>query len=130
MNSVEMSKAIRARAQQMRDCDDVGLPNGVLADNAELLLVLARIIDGKPLLRAFGSPGDWGYSHPIGRALAAAAEAADLEPPAQRLDEIRSALLVVLDCVDYTSGNCSINEMVGAVLPKECIASARQAVRQ
>jgi len=70
-----MSKAIRARAQQMRDADEVGLPNGALADNAELLIVLARIVEGKAIDRAFGAPGDWGYSHPIGRALAALEDA-------------------------------------------------------
>jgi hypothetical protein len=44
---------------------------GELADNAELLVVLARIVEGKSIERAFGRPGDWGYNHPIGRALAA-----------------------------------------------------------
>ena len=37
-------------------------------------------------------------------------------------------LHVVLDCADYTAGNCRVNEMVGAVLPKEVIEQARAAL--
>ncbi|UWZ84622.1 hypothetical protein [Occallatibacter riparius] len=70
MNCVEMSLAIRERARALRDADQ-GLTIGQLADAGELLVVLARIVEGKDVERAFGRPGDWGYSHPIGRALAA-----------------------------------------------------------
>ena len=42
------------------------------ADTAELIRVLARIVEGKPLLKAFGAPGDWGYNTPIGDGLAKA----------------------------------------------------------
>jgi hypothetical protein len=38
-------------------------------DVAELALVLARLLDGKPALRAFGAPGDWGYDTPMGEAV-------------------------------------------------------------
>ena len=47
----------------------------------------------------------------------------------QERDQFKSILLVILDCVDYTAGNCRVNEMVGAVLPREVIERARQAVR-
>ena len=40
-------------------------------DTAELIRVLARLVDGKPIERAFGAPRDWGYGTPIGDALAA-----------------------------------------------------------
>lgn len=40
----------------------------------------------------------------------------------------KEALQLVLDQVDYTSGACSVTEMVGAVLPKEVIAKAREAI--
>src|SRR5258708_6825333 len=40
----------------------------------------------------------------------------------------REALLLILDQVDYTAGNCSITEMVGAVLPKEVIELCRKAI--
>ena len=45
-----------------------------------------------------------------------------------KADELRTVLLLVLDCVDYTRGNCRMNEMVAAVLPKEIIERARKAV--
>jgi hypothetical protein len=38
---------------------------------------------------------------------------------------IEAALLTVLDQVDYVRQNCSVTEMVGAVLPKEVIELAR-----
>lgn len=41
----------------------------------------------------------------------------------------RTALMLVLDNVDYTAGNCRMNEMVGACLPKEVIALAREAIK-
>jgi len=40
-------------------------------DAAELLKVLARVIEGKTIEQAMGSPGDWGYGTPIGDALLA-----------------------------------------------------------
>ena len=43
-------------------------------------------------------------------------------------DELRASLLVILDAVDYTAGNCRVNEMVGAVLPKELIEKGREAL--
>jgi hypothetical protein len=42
----------------------------------------------------------------------------------------REALRVILDCVDYTVGNCRPNEMVGAVLSPEVIELAREVLRR
>jgi len=39
-------------------------------DGAELIRVLARIVKGRSIEQAFGSPGDWGHDTPIGDALA------------------------------------------------------------
>jgi hypothetical protein len=39
-------------------------------------------------------------------------------------------LATVLDQVDYTSGACTFTEMVGAVLPKEVIALARDCLKE
>jgi hypothetical protein len=44
--------------------------------------------------------------------------------------DCRTALLTLLDQVDYTAGNCRPNEMVGGVLPKEIIAMCRKAAEQ
>lgn len=57
-----MSNELRKRAYQLRNTQ-------MLADDGELLLTLARIVEGMPVEKAFGAPGDWGYEHPIGRAL-------------------------------------------------------------
>jgi hypothetical protein len=40
----------------------------------------------------------------------------------------REALLLILDQVDYTAGNCGLTEMVGAVLSKEVIDICRKAI--
>lgn len=39
---------------------------------------------------------------------------------------LRNLLMVVLDAIDYTAGNCRPNEMVGAVLPQEVIKLIKQ----
>lgn len=44
--------------------------------------------------------------------------------------DCRTALLTVLDQVDYTNGACGLTEMVGAVLQKEVIALARKAIAE
>ncbi len=44
--------------------------------------------------------------------------------------DCRTALLTVLDQVDYTAGNCRQTEMVGACLAKEVIALAREAIAE
>ena len=43
------------------------------------------------------------------------------------VSQCKQWLLTVLDCVDYTIGNCRLNEMIGAILPSEIIEQARKA---
>lgn len=43
--------------------------------------------------------------------------------------DCRTALLTLLDQVDYTAGNCRPNEMVGAVLDKRVIALCRESAQ-
>lgn len=43
--------------------------------------------------------------------------------------QLRAALLALLDAVDYTTGACSMTELVGAVLPAVLIANARKALK-
>ena len=45
-------------------------------------------------------------------------------------DELRICLLLVLDAVDYTANACEVNEMVGAVLPREILTRAKNAVSE
>ena len=42
--------------------------------------------------------------------------------------DCKTALLTILDQVDYVLGVCAPNEMVAAVLPPEVIALARKAI--
>lgn len=41
------------------------------------------------------------------------------------LREARTAIRTLLDAIDYTTGACRLNEMVGAVLPRELIDQAK-----
>jgi hypothetical protein len=74
MDAISLSIAIRSRASLLKDAGETSRTVGELEDDGELLMVLARIIEGKDIARAFGSPGDWGYNTPIGRALAGVAK--------------------------------------------------------
>ena len=44
----------------------------------------------------------------------------------KRIRELETTLQILLDAVDYTSGNCKVSEMIGAVLPKVLIETARK----
>ena len=70
MNAVELAQTIRERACALRTVNETPMTYAEVTDGYELLMVLARIVIGMPTEKAFGRPGDWGYSHPIGRALA------------------------------------------------------------
>lgn len=78
MDRAALAKAIRGRASALRNADEQApMVRVALDDDAELLCILARIVEGELAMgRVFGSPGYWGYSTPIGSALAA--------PPVER----------------------------------------------
>lgn len=80
MSAADLGKAIRAEADkvshvryELRDSSDESERDDRLYHDldhsAELVRVLARIIEGKSIHEAFGSPGDFGYETPIGSAL-------------------------------------------------------------
>ncbi len=50
------------------------------------------------------------------------------EKEIENVNLLLAALQVLLDQVDYTASNCRVNEMVGAVLPKEVIKQGRDAI--
>jgi hypothetical protein len=58
----QLAKALRDFAQDVSE-QVAGVDQ---SDCAELIRVLARVIEGKSVDRAFGAPGDWGYGTPIG----------------------------------------------------------------
>jgi hypothetical protein len=71
----DLATAVRAQAGALTDRshdlqEDIPSDLHRLTRNvAELALVLARVLEGKPILRAFGAPGDWGYGTPMGEAV-------------------------------------------------------------
>ena len=58
---MKLSSAIRNLREQM-----LALELEALRDPADLLGVLANIVDGADIRKAFGAPGDWGYDTPLG----------------------------------------------------------------
>ena len=71
-----LAAALRIKAAEVRavnqDADqDAEQDETALRDASTLLRVLANVVDGKELAKAFGPPGDWGYDTDIGRAIAA-----------------------------------------------------------
>ena len=70
MNASLLATTLRVRAGALRERDETDAGR----DDAELIRVLARVLEGQPLANAFGAPGSWGYGTPIGDALAAAGE--------------------------------------------------------
>ena len=77
MNTKMLAEILDKRAAQILDTEE---GNAERRDDAELFQVLARIVRGKPLEKAFGAPGDWGYSTAIGKALAAVPEPKPRDP--------------------------------------------------
>lgn len=76
MNTKELASAVRSLKSAVNDgisetCDPIVRDSDDFRDAKDLLGVLANIIEGKQIEKAFGSPGDWGHDTPIGRALAA-----------------------------------------------------------
>jgi hypothetical protein len=62
MTLTKLSKAIRDKSRQLGE-------QGADIDTTELLLVLARLVEGLTMPKAFGTPGDWGYGSPLGDGL-------------------------------------------------------------
>lgn len=73
METGQLAAALRNKAAEVRNVNaTTAEEDQTLRDAADLLRVLAHVVDGKPLAKAFGSPGDWGYETAIGSAIAAA----------------------------------------------------------
>ena len=70
MNSITSQKLCGAINHVAATLLEVEPPNRrTVLDAATLVRVLAQIVEGKEVLKAFGAPGDWGYNTPIGKAL-------------------------------------------------------------
>ena len=75
MNEKKLAIAIREMKKKVEVFVDSNVPeieamHDDLIDAKDLLGVLARIVEGMPVNKAFGSPGDWGHETAIGAAIA------------------------------------------------------------
>jgi hypothetical protein len=66
----QLAQVLREQSEALQNRPD--MPDDIRMDVTELLRVLARMVEGKDVYRAFGAPGDWGYGTAIGAALAKA----------------------------------------------------------
>lgn len=79
-NNAELAKVVRKMAAALNEArdtvrdlndqsDKLDEAAGTMFDAAELVLCLARMLEGKDVHAAFGAPGDWGYHTAIGQTL-------------------------------------------------------------
>lgn len=72
MDTGPIATALRNHAAKVRQVNvETSAENDLLRDAAELLRVLARLMEGAVPIKAFGPPGDWGYETEIGKAIVA-----------------------------------------------------------
>lgn len=78
MSAVHLGKVLRAEADKIADVRNELRESDAERDErlarqlneaAELVRVLARLVEGMSVHAAFGAPGDFGYDTPIGSAL-------------------------------------------------------------
>lgn len=67
-----LSTALRNKAASVRLINvTTEKDDSLIRDAADLLRVLANVVEGKSLRKALGAPGDWGYETDIGQAISA-----------------------------------------------------------
>lgn len=72
MDERPMATALRNKAAEVRNLNVVSEKEyQTLRDAADLLRVMAHLMEGMPTIKAFGSPGDWGYETELGKAVVA-----------------------------------------------------------
>ena len=54
----------------------------------------------------------------------------DIKALEKKIDDIKSSVQVLLDCIDYTSGNCKPNEPIGGILPKRVIELVKESLQR
>ena len=71
-NGNQLAEALRAKAARLRQGHYLTeLQAQDLRDGADLLRVLANVVEGMSLAKAIGAPGDWGYETAIGQGVLA-----------------------------------------------------------
>lgn len=72
MDTKPIAAALRNKAAEVRNVNVTTVSEDqTLRDAADLLRVLANLMEGKVPIKAFGPPGDWGYDTEIGQAVIA-----------------------------------------------------------
>lgn len=106
----ELPKVIRQIAETMLAKHRENDPESYNLDEAELLNCLARILEGKHPLKAFGSPGDWGYGTPIGDALLAAFKQPLPEPRRFTDEQVEAWMLRYNIGGSISEGRCALED--------------------
>lgn len=71
-NGGALASALRSKASEVREVySESTVDNQALRDAASLLRVLANVVEGMSMPKAFGAPGDWGYETELGKAVLA-----------------------------------------------------------
>ena len=52
-----------------------------------------------------------------------------MEDQSERIETLRTELLLLLDNIDYDAGNCRASEPIGAILPLEILLKVRKAAK-
>ena len=97
MNIKSLTMALRNKATELSNVAaelsevDATTPqqDQTLRDAAELIRVLVRLVEGRPIAKAFGAPGDWGYETPVGAALHEPADIPELGAPVDQTTLIK-----------------------------------------
>lgn len=72
METGQLAAALRNKAADVRNVNaTTAKEDQTLRDAADLLRVMARLLEGMPTVKAFGAPGDWGYETELGQAVIA-----------------------------------------------------------
>ena len=70
MKAQKLVNALRLRADSLqREFDSGAINPDTVRDFREFAQILARVLEGMPIEKVFGAPGDWGYGTPIGDGL-------------------------------------------------------------
>ena len=73
MDTRMLATALRNKAADVRNVNaTTAAEDQNLRDAADLLRVLANVVEGRSVAKAMGAPGDWGYDTDIGKAVASA----------------------------------------------------------
>ena len=123
MNTDSLATALRNKAAELRNVDvTTAQKDQTLRDVAELIRVLARVVEGKPISKAFGAPGDWGYETPLGAALAEPADIPELGTPVDQdklIEQYRTTCEAQQQTIERLRGMVQRSEAEDSILGEQ-----------